>query len=177
MFIHFVKNRVRTLSQRERGERGASERMRVNDGGGWEAVAAESGGINRETRSRFCLILDLISAHFTPPLALLDSHLSVRTQNSDKNMKVENVKVSAESIKSSSSDSEETPTELPEHVQENSLQENDDCQLVTIPEDIETTTDVPLTPEIIGQTLWRISIAFDESRRKSVSAPCPSRKR
>lgn len=88
-------------------------------------------------------------------------------------MKIENIQGSSDNLESTDV---QPSAELPEEVEE--LLENN-CLLAHKNSDETTTQTCEFTPGTIGQKLWRISISFDESRKKrrSSSSCSTSRKR
>ena len=95
-------------------------------------------------------------------------------------MKVENLNGSSDNLgKSSNTESLTGSEEVPQKEvdgQEELLQDN--CCLTT--ENQETSSEElirSITPEVIGQNLFKISILFDETRKKRSRSPASTRKR
>lgn len=89
-------------------------------------------------------------------------------------MKIENIENSNENLEKSDEEVQSSSKELSEEVEEKLVQNNPSPSHQNS-DDMETLL-CELTPETIGQKLWKISVAFDESR-KNQRPSNPSRKR
>lgn len=161
----------------------------------WEAV--ENGqGINRGNRTVFFHIHDQllvrITSHYSIELyfSLLDRTSLLTLKLLSKNflllenvtikMKVENLNGSIDNLgKSSNTENLPVSEEIPQKEvdgQEELLQ--DKCCFNT--ENQETSSEELIrstTPEVIGQNLFKISILFDETRKKRSRSPTSTRRR